>query len=1009
VDETVTRVGSSCPTCGRALSSDVAEGLCAACLLAAGTDTLTASSIDEMPTMSTAAGASATRAGGPRLDEGQSWGTYRIGRLLGRGGMGEVYEAEHIESGRRVALKVLRSRLQTAEERARFLREGQLAASVSHPHTVYIFGSEEIAGMPVISMELLPGGTLKDRVVAEGPLPIPEAVAAVLDLIGGLDAAQAAGILHRDIKPSNCFVDRDGTVKVGDFGLSVSTLARDVHQDLATSGFEGTPQFAPPEQLRGEPLDLRADIYAVGATLYYLLTGRPPLDAPDLRELFARVTGEMPRSPRVIRPEIPARLAAVVMQCLAKAAADRPPSYAALAEALRPFLPQADAPARPGIRFVAGVADVAILALPLTIGTMWAVDPLTQTAERGVIVGWWSSLATLVYYLLLEGVWGASLGKRLFRLKVATAHGSTPSFARIAVRTSIYIVVPNLPIALLFATGLVSTDALNTVRSGVGLLVAAVLFSTIRRRNGWAAVHDLLSGTRVVERGGFETRRVTSTAEPPLDPVRAAGAERRYGPFSVAGDAAAVGAGRLLTGFDPVLRRPVWIHVVPPGTSAITGARRDVSRIGRLHWLTGKRSDDANWDAYEAPDGAPLSLSGASVTWPTLKVWLLDLVHELGAATRDGSLQALSLDRLWLRHDGHLVLLDFPAPGTHADGAVRGAAPPLTPVGLLAALGTAAMTDMLKRDGPAAIPISARSLIRQWASAAPDLEEASAGLAAMAGRQDEVRTWRRAIPIALVSTPTLVIVVVAALLLPYLYRFMTDPQTVEILSGLSALQNPNPRASRLRDPEIRAAIERYLAGQHGAVLADDRFWNTLIMRSRALGPLRPVAADLLARHGPVSAEELTRATEVIAPERERWNRESNVQLRGLISIGGIIVSALAALVVVGLLGLSLLSAALVPGGLLMRVLGYAVVTREGREIRRGWSLLRTTVAWLPAVLWLVYLATVPKIQGWVPAPPWPWLAVGLALGALATGAIWTVLHPTRGPHDRLLGTWVVAR
>src|SRR5678809_874220 len=101
----------------------------------------------------------------------------------------DSYEAEHLPSGRRVALKILRHRLQTQNERARFLREGQLAASVSHPHTVYIFGSEEIEGMPVISMELLPGGTLKDRVAASGPMPPDEAVAAVLDIIGGLDAA----------------------------------------------------------------------------------------------------------------------------------------------------------------------------------------------------------------------------------------------------------------------------------------------------------------------------------------------------------------------------------------------------------------------------------------------------------------------------------------------------------------------------------------------------------------------------------------------------------------------------------------------------------------------------------------------------------------------------------------------------------------------------------------------------------------------------------------------------
>jgi serine/threonine protein kinase len=196
---------------------------------------------------------------------------------------------------------------------------------------VYIFGSEEIEGMPVISMELLPGGTLKERVAANGPMPPEEAVAAVMDIIGGLDAAQAAGVLHRDIKPSNCFIDADGAVKVGDFGLSISTLARDVHHDLETGAFQGTPQFAPPEQLRGEPLDIRADIYAVGATLYYLLTGQPPFDARDLRELVSRVTSEPPRSPRVLRRGIPAGLASVVLQCLAKIPGERPKSYADLA------------------------------------------------------------------------------------------------------------------------------------------------------------------------------------------------------------------------------------------------------------------------------------------------------------------------------------------------------------------------------------------------------------------------------------------------------------------------------------------------------------------------------------------------------------------------------------------------------------------------------------------------------------------------------------------------------
>src|SRR5215204_456556 len=334
--EDVTYLPRLCPRCGKALAEDAPEGLCAACLLAAGTETLTHATLEDALTVTTRGGSAAQYAPVAHLADGQSWGPYRIGRLLGRGGMGEVHEAEHVESGRRIALKVLRGRMQDADERARFLREGQLAASISHPHTVYIFGSEEIAGVPVISMELLPGGTLKDRIAAEGPLRPAVAVSAVLDIVGGLDAAQAAGILHRDIKPSNCFVDSDGSVKVGDFGLSISTLARDVDEQLAT-GFEGTPQFAAPEQLRGEPLDLRADIYAVGATLYYLLTGRQPFHARDLRELVQRATTEPAPSPRALRPEIPSGLATVILKCLAKAPAQRPASYTALAEMLRPF------------------------------------------------------------------------------------------------------------------------------------------------------------------------------------------------------------------------------------------------------------------------------------------------------------------------------------------------------------------------------------------------------------------------------------------------------------------------------------------------------------------------------------------------------------------------------------------------------------------------------------------------------------------------------------------------
>ena len=169
----------TCPRCRAELAAGTPEDLCPACLLAGASASL--SSVTEVAptTLSPVGSPAGTSHEKPRLTPGQMFGPYRIERLLGHGGMGEVYEAEHLEQGRRVALKVLNQPLAGPEDRARFLREGQLAASINHPYSVYIFGSEEIARTPVITMELLQGGTLTDRVTAHGPLPPVEAVDAI--------------------------------------------------------------------------------------------------------------------------------------------------------------------------------------------------------------------------------------------------------------------------------------------------------------------------------------------------------------------------------------------------------------------------------------------------------------------------------------------------------------------------------------------------------------------------------------------------------------------------------------------------------------------------------------------------------------------------------------------------------------------------------------------------------------------------------------------------------------
>src|SRR5262249_849302 len=147
-------------------------------------------------------------------------------------------------------------------------------AQVSHPRCVFVLAADEEAGRPYIAMELMPSETLQDLVARRGPPPAPEAVALALDVLDGLASAHRAGVLHRDVKPSNSFLAAGGRWKVGDFGLARALAAPD---PLARDGaFLGTPLYAAPEQAGGGPVDAQTDLYGLAATLYFLLTGRPP-------------------------------------------------------------------------------------------------------------------------------------------------------------------------------------------------------------------------------------------------------------------------------------------------------------------------------------------------------------------------------------------------------------------------------------------------------------------------------------------------------------------------------------------------------------------------------------------------------------------------------------------------------------------------------------------------------------------------------------------------------------
>ncbi len=1000
MSETVNHPSRRCPLCGRQLPPDAPEGLCASCLLTAGVETLTGSS--DATSTGGASTAYPPRPGAPRLVDGQLWGSYRVIRLLGRGGMGEVYEAEQLETGRRLALKVLRTTLRGNEDRARFLREGQLAASISHAHTVYIFGSEEVGGAPAITMELLSGGTLKDRVSAEGPMPPSAAVSAVLDIIGGLDAAQAAGILHRDIKPSNCFVDADGAVKVGDFGLSISTLTRDVRHELATAGFEGTPQFAAPEQLRGEPLDVRADIYAVGATLYYLLTGRPPLDAPDLRELVSKVASEKPASPRVLRRDIPRGLAAVVLRCLAKAPAGRPQSYAELADLLRPYGSADEAPSPLGARLIAWIADSAIVSIMiwLLISSTWMVGVTLGSAGSAMLLrlSAWSWLAPVIYFFVLEGGWGASLGKRLMGLRV-TSQTDDRWWLRVGLRTAVF----HVPTLFFMGAWNVPPDVL------LSLLLTILLFSTARRGNGWTGVHELLSRTRVVQRN---VRPVASAAPKasPADLVPALSSLRRVGPYAVHTMVGETGGGRLLIGIDPILRRHVWIHEVPPGTPPVEAARRDMSRPGRLYWLAGHRSATENWDAFEAPRGEPFLTAPPTSDWRQAHRALSSLATELDAPAHEDRDTRLTLAHLWRRADGQLVLLDFSWPGLNAPEAhqMRSA------VELLAAVSTRALDPTPEPSAP----LSGTALLRRLGSGAPPaLADVKAELLRLASIPSRPSRVRRALPMVIAAMPVAVLFLIVSVMLPMFARSLQGDasnifrQRSEFMMWMTWITDSGADVE-FKTREQRTAAEQYVAAHFGSQLTSDEFWNTQAPQIEPFLGMRRTAAKIAARYPAVSPDELARASAIVAPQiqdlaAQSANLSANFPAGGE-ALRGFVASGFASIPVLFSIACGLISVLAVPGGLVTRALRHAVVRRDGREIGRARSAIRFLVAWSPALAWIACVG-VPMFGEPRVSPDVAFVLGSLAFLLMAAGVAWTIASPGRGPHDHMAGTWVVPR
>lgn len=283
----------------------------------------------------------------PNPTPGTILGAYRIEGQLGAGSMGEVFRAVDTGLNRRVAIKILSEKHRDSPElRQRFVREGRAVAAISHPNVVQVFATGTWDDRPYIAMELLDGTDLGSIVDKNGPLSSTEAAHAALDAAQGLAAAAKAGLIHRDVKPSNLVRLSSGEVKVTDFGLAKPVDPGSEPALTAMGVVVGTPDYIAPEQARGETIDDRVDIYALGGTLYFLLTGIPPFrTGKPSEDKYLKVVARHLRNPApdaaATNRAVDRELADITKQMMAKKPAERP-SYQELAQRLTGLLARLD-------------------------------------------------------------------------------------------------------------------------------------------------------------------------------------------------------------------------------------------------------------------------------------------------------------------------------------------------------------------------------------------------------------------------------------------------------------------------------------------------------------------------------------------------------------------------------------------------------------------------------------------------------------------------------------------
>jgi hypothetical protein len=626
-------------------------------------------------------------------------------------------------------------------------------------------------------------------------------------------------------------------------------------------------------------------------------------------------------------------------------------------------------------------------------------------------------ILTFLYYSATEGIWGASLGKALWALRVVGPKGNVPGIGRAMARVVLFQAAC-LPLAVMNVR---STEFDSFWQPALGSLPFLLFFSTCRRKNGFAALHDRATNTRVVIQTVVES---STTAKPMHETVRVDQNAERIGPYRVLSRLDEREGEELLLGYDLHLRRNVWIRRLAEQASSATMSFRAIRRHTRLRWVAGNRLAQGCWEAYEAPLGQPmLELIIRPQPWRDVRIWLVDLAQELLLARQSDTVPPiLGLDRVWITADGRAKLLDFPAPGTDAartegdqlmdrsgklvSGCQSTSTSAGTAVPFPANLETVSKEQVfLKRVATAALegtplsdvlrktPVSSHPLpfhahefllgLPQF----PSLDSVVIRLNALLQQSPQVSRARRAALIGLCMLPILFILGVECTTdLEIRQQRKHAGSVLELRDLVEKLQHQ----SNWGEQKHVSALETYIAGHLRGVVTNPVVWNDPMTRRQFTPEQRRLSEQVIKVHAVVSERELALATAFLgssSASRLRLFQDTIVTL---------------ALYACFFVLPSLASALILRGGIVMLTLGVGVSTKDGQPASRWRVFARTVLAWLP-LLPISASISYFVFAGGSPA----FLILCLSLYSICIGRV--LECPSSGFQDLLSGTRLVPK